>query len=143
MEAPADLALFEAARQAHDARQGSGVPPYVIFHDSTLMAMAAERPRDLDAFARLPGVGAPNSRVMRRRSGGHRGAQEKVSAPPLEEPHKTCHLRKAGDQGERRTGCPGFPLRGCEEIRKDADQHRGPSRRPLRGLLRMKFSSCH
>ncbi len=33
------------------------MPPYVIFHDTTLLAMAQERPRDLDAFARLPGVG--------------------------------------------------------------------------------------
>jgi len=58
MEAPADLALFEALRAKRmTLAKAQGVPPYVIFHDSTLMAMAAERPRDLDAFARLPGVG--------------------------------------------------------------------------------------
>lgn len=34
-----------------------GVPPYIIFHDSTLMAMVEERPRTLAEFASLPGVG--------------------------------------------------------------------------------------
>ena len=58
MEAPADLALFEVLRAERMAlARAQGVPPYVIFHDSTLLAMATERPRDLDAFARLPGVG--------------------------------------------------------------------------------------
>jgi len=58
LEAPADLTLFEALRAKRmTLAKAQGVPPYVIFHDSTLMAMASERPRDLDAFARLPGVG--------------------------------------------------------------------------------------
>ena len=34
------------------------VPPYVIFHDRTLAEMARRRPRDREAFADLPGVGA-------------------------------------------------------------------------------------
>jgi ATP-dependent DNA helicase RecQ len=34
------------------------VPAYVIFHDRTLRAIAAEAPRDADALAMLPGVGA-------------------------------------------------------------------------------------
>ena len=33
------------------------MPPYVIFHDSTLREMAAARPRDLDALSRIGGVG--------------------------------------------------------------------------------------
>ena len=33
------------------------VPPYVIFHDRTLVEMARTRPSDRDAFAALPGVG--------------------------------------------------------------------------------------
>src|SRR5262249_27646471 len=58
IEAPADLALFEALRAKRTAlAKAQGVPPYVIFHDSTLLAMATARPRDLDAFAQLPGVG--------------------------------------------------------------------------------------
>jgi ATP-dependent DNA helicase RecQ len=34
-----------------------GVPPYVIFHDSTLIEIARARPRHLQELARLPGVG--------------------------------------------------------------------------------------
>jgi len=34
-----------------------GVPPYVIFADSTLRAMAIQRPQTREHFARLPGVG--------------------------------------------------------------------------------------
>jgi ATP-dependent DNA helicase RecQ len=56
--APPDQALFEALRAKRMAlAKAQGVPPYVIFHDSTLLAMAAAKPRDVDAFARLPGVG--------------------------------------------------------------------------------------
>ena len=35
-----------------------GVPPYVIFPDRTLVAIANARPTTLDDFGRLPGVGA-------------------------------------------------------------------------------------
>ena len=51
--------LFEALRAArkHLADEGK-VPPYVIFHDSTLREMAARRPSSLSELARLPGVGA-------------------------------------------------------------------------------------
>ncbi|WP_253479049.1 DNA helicase RecQ [Natronocella acetinitrilica] len=34
-----------------------GVPPYMIFHDSTLQAMAEQRPATMAEFAALPGVG--------------------------------------------------------------------------------------
>lgn len=37
--------------------QQSGVPPYVIFHDATLRAMAAARPVSLTEFAQVGGVG--------------------------------------------------------------------------------------
>ncbi len=33
------------------------LPPYVIFHDKTLLSMAARRPLTLDALAQVPGVG--------------------------------------------------------------------------------------
>jgi ATP-dependent DNA helicase RecQ len=56
--APPDQALFEALRAKRMAlAKAQGVPPYVIFHDSTLLAMASAKPRDLDSFAQLPGVG--------------------------------------------------------------------------------------
>ena len=53
-----DIALWEALR-AHrrDLAEEQGVPPYVIFHDSTLQAMAELIPTTLEAFADLPGVG--------------------------------------------------------------------------------------
>ena len=35
----------------------NNVPPYVIFHDSTLRQMASERPADAEAFLQLSGVG--------------------------------------------------------------------------------------
>ncbi len=50
--------LFEALRQRRrELAQQQGVPPYVVFHDSTLAAMAAMRPQTLAEFAELPGVG--------------------------------------------------------------------------------------
>jgi ATP-dependent DNA helicase RecQ len=56
--ASADDALFQVLRSKRMAlARAQGVPPYVIFHDTTLLAMAAARPKDVDAFARLPGVG--------------------------------------------------------------------------------------
>ena len=53
-----DVALWEALR-AHrrDLAEEQGVPPYVIFHDSTLQAMAELMPSTLEAFGDLPGVG--------------------------------------------------------------------------------------
>jgi ATP-dependent DNA helicase RecQ len=35
-----------------------GVPPYVIFHDATLLAIAAARPRSRRDLESLPGLGA-------------------------------------------------------------------------------------
>ena len=55
---PADEALFQALRAKRLAlAKAQGVPPYVIFHDATLAAMARARPPDLDRFAGLSGVG--------------------------------------------------------------------------------------
>jgi ATP-dependent DNA helicase RecQ len=34
-----------------------GIPPYVVFHDTTLRAMATSRPRTFDDLAALPGIG--------------------------------------------------------------------------------------
>jgi ATP-dependent DNA helicase RecQ len=51
--------LFEKLRawRAQEAKAQS-VPPYVIFHDSVLRAIAAVEPRTLDALATIKGVGA-------------------------------------------------------------------------------------
>jgi len=54
---PADP-LFEALREARRALAAeAGVPPYVVFHDSTLREIAAMRPTSLDELARVNGVG--------------------------------------------------------------------------------------
>ena len=53
-----DVTLWEALRETRRTlAEEQGVPPYVIFHDKTLQAMAEDMPSTLDAFSRLPGVG--------------------------------------------------------------------------------------
>jgi ATP-dependent DNA helicase RecQ len=55
---PQDQALWEALRQLRsDIAKHNGVPPYVIFHDSTLMEMCQLRPGDMEAMQRISGVG--------------------------------------------------------------------------------------
>ena len=57
---PGDLdpRLWEALRECRLVlAKEQGVPPYVIFHDSTLAAMCSSQPRDLVQLAHLPGVG--------------------------------------------------------------------------------------
>ncbi len=54
-----DDPLFEALRKVRrELAAASGVPPYVVFHDATLRAMAAERPRSLADLGQVSGVGA-------------------------------------------------------------------------------------
>jgi ATP-dependent DNA helicase RecQ len=51
--------LFDALRDLRrQLAQEAGVPPYVIFHDSTLREMAATRPASLAALGAVGGVGA-------------------------------------------------------------------------------------
>jgi ATP-dependent DNA helicase RecQ len=53
-----DDSLFEHLRALRKRlADENGLPPYVIFHDSTLREMAEHRPLDLGQFAALPGVG--------------------------------------------------------------------------------------
>src|SRR5205823_15012199 len=56
--ADADPAMFEALKtwRARAAR-ASGVPAYVIFHDSTLAAVASAKPRDRRSLLAVPGLG--------------------------------------------------------------------------------------
>jgi ATP-dependent DNA helicase RecQ len=56
---PADDPLFAALRALRrDLAREAGVPPYVVFHDSTLREMATRRPGTLDALGEIGGVGA-------------------------------------------------------------------------------------
>ncbi|MBC7159800.1 MAG: DNA helicase RecQ [Porphyrobacter sp.] len=55
----ADAGLFDALRALRlRLARDEEVPPYVIFHDSTLRAMAAARPATLAQLGTIPGVGA-------------------------------------------------------------------------------------
>jgi ATP-dependent DNA helicase RecQ len=54
----ADQLVFDALKSVRlRLAREQGVPPYVVYHDSTLRAMATERPRSLADMAQLPGVG--------------------------------------------------------------------------------------
>src|SRR6056297_2385992 len=49
---------FDALRALRlEIARAQGVPPYVIFHDATLMAMLEQRPRTLEEMSELPGIG--------------------------------------------------------------------------------------
>jgi ATP-dependent DNA helicase RecQ len=53
-----DVALWEALRDLRRVfAEEQGVPPYVIFHDSTLQEMCQAMPQSMAEFARLGGVG--------------------------------------------------------------------------------------
>lgn len=51
--------LFEALRtKRRELAEEAGVPPYVIFHDATLRAMAAQRPGSRGELGEIQGIGA-------------------------------------------------------------------------------------
>ncbi len=55
---PGDEGLYQKLRALRlELAKAQGVPPYVIFHDATLMEMARLRPRSLTAFGDVSGVG--------------------------------------------------------------------------------------
>jgi ATP-dependent DNA helicase RecQ len=59
MQAAADdplLARLKAWRM--EQARSQSVPPYVVFHDATLSAIAAAQPRDLGGLSTIPGIGA-------------------------------------------------------------------------------------
>ena len=53
-----DEQLFQTLRALRrELAQAQNVPPYVIFHDTTLIALAKARPRSLQAMGHIPGIG--------------------------------------------------------------------------------------
>lgn len=55
---PGERQLFEALREKRlELAREAGVPPYIIFHDATLVEMAKSRPKGLEALSLVPGVG--------------------------------------------------------------------------------------
>lgn len=54
----ADQILFDALKNwRREHAKELGIPPYVIFHDRTLISIAMERPHNKDSLKALPGVG--------------------------------------------------------------------------------------
>ncbi len=59
IEDQAAEALFQDLRKSRmELARAQGVPPYVIFHDATLVEVAVRRPASLGELADIPGVGA-------------------------------------------------------------------------------------
>ena len=55
---PQERELFEALRSRRlELAREANVPPYIIFHDATLVEMVKVRPREAAALAQVPGVG--------------------------------------------------------------------------------------
>jgi ATP-dependent DNA helicase RecQ len=90
--------LFEALRRRRkELADEQGVPPYVIFHDSTLLQMVAFTPVTREDFSRLAGVGAAKLEryaeafleVIREHGSGSSAAARAASARPgwRERPH--------------------------------------------------------
>ena len=53
-----DSSLFEKLRHLRlTLAKAQNIPPYVIFHDTTLRAMATAKPQTLAGLAGLPGIG--------------------------------------------------------------------------------------
>ena len=58
LDGPAQEGLFQVLRQLRKrCAEARNVPPYVVFSDKTLRAMARSRPVDPAGFLRCPGVG--------------------------------------------------------------------------------------
>ena len=58
LPAEIDVGMWEALRECRrEQAEEQGVPPYVIFHDSTLIEMCTRLPQTRDEFANLTGVG--------------------------------------------------------------------------------------
>jgi ATP-dependent DNA helicase RecQ len=55
---PEGEALFERLRAwRSEVARKEGIPPYIVFNDRTLRALAAARPADEDALLRVSGIG--------------------------------------------------------------------------------------
>jgi ATP-dependent DNA helicase RecQ len=58
LAADVNIALWEALRECRRVfAEDQGVPPYVIFHDSSLQEMCITLPQDMSAFSLVSGVG--------------------------------------------------------------------------------------
>jgi ATP-dependent DNA helicase RecQ len=59
-----EAALFERLRSLRSTlARARGVPPYVVFHDTTLRELAARKPSNLSALLEIPGIGDRKAQV--------------------------------------------------------------------------------
>jgi ATP-dependent DNA helicase RecQ len=59
LDGDTDEQLFQNLRTLRlQLAKAQNVPPYVIFHDTTLVALAKAKPRTLNDMSRIPGIGA-------------------------------------------------------------------------------------
>ncbi|HUF87942.1 MAG TPA: DNA helicase RecQ [Thermohalobaculum sp.] len=88
---PEDDELFAALKAKRSALAKSrGVPAYVIFHDATLIDIAARKPQTLDALGACHGVGAKKLESFGR------DFLEVIAGGPVELPHP-ARRKLAGD----------------------------------------------
>lgn len=89
-----DRPLFEALRGLRQRLAAErGVPPYIVFNDATLRAVAAQRPTTLAALRKIVGIGEVKQRdygesvleVVRDHCALHGIAAEPAPAPPASE----------------------------------------------------------
>jgi ATP-dependent DNA helicase RecQ len=90
---PAARSLWEALRvwRLQEARRQE-LPPYVVFHDSTLIEVARRRPVSLAALADIPGIGRSKLErygqavinLVAETAAGHSGAEAAEGRPPAD-----------------------------------------------------------
>ncbi|NIL98389.1 MAG: hypothetical protein GTO53_10910 [Planctomycetales bacterium] len=97
LETPQQQRLFKALRAKRLALASQQrVPPYVIFHDSTLLEMTVHQPHDIKSLGRLNGIGAAKLskygetflRVIAE------NAEEKMVSPQGEK-GRECHVSRS------------------------------------------------
>ena len=89
-----DLPLLSALKaRRRELAEAAGVPAYIVFNDRSLIAMAEARPEDLDAFARIEGVGAKKLQKYGR------AFLEVIGGAEVEAPHPARRKLAGGEAG--------------------------------------------
>ncbi len=58
MDSETDQALFAALKSLRlSIAKDHNIPPYVVFHDKTLIEMVKRQPQSIDQMSDIPGIG--------------------------------------------------------------------------------------